>query len=186
MPGATETGEQPPLIRDAAPSDLEAITAIYAHYVETGTASFEIVAPDVQEMRRRYDDIKARGLAYLVAVRVATGHRVAGYAFASSYRPRPAYRYTVEDSVYVDAACARLGLGKRLLAAVIERCTALGYRQMVAVIGGSDNQASIRLHASLEFQQAGRLSNVGRKFDRWIDSVLMQRALGAGASTPAT
>jgi len=172
-------------IREATRDDLEAITAIYARHVETGTASFELEAPDVGEMARRYLDITTRGLPYVVAQRSPADRTVAGYAYASLYRPRPGYRYTVEDSVYVDAGCTGLGVGKALLAAIVGRADQLGYRQMIAIIGGSDNLASIRLHASLGFEQVGRLADVGRKFDRWIDSVLMQRALGPGATTAA-
>jgi L-amino acid N-acyltransferase YncA len=172
-------------IRAATQNDIVAIAAIYGHHVETGTASFELSAPDVEEMSRRHLDITSRGLPYLVAERSAADGTVVGYAYVTPYRPRAAYRYTLEDSVYVDAGSAGRGVGKALLAAVIEGSQALGYRQMIAIIGGSDNHASIGLHAALGFEKAGRLAAVGRKFGRWIDSVLMQRSLGDGASAEA-
>jgi phosphinothricin acetyltransferase len=173
----------PVVIRAAADADLPAIAELYAHHVLTGTASFEVAAPTVDEMRRRRRDVLSHGLPYFVASLSDTA--LAGYAYATEYRSRVAYRHTVEDSVYVDPVCVRRGAGRALLAAVIAACETLGYRQMVAVIGGSDNAASISLHAALGFRQAGVLPAVGRKFDRWIDTVLMQRALGPGASTPA-
>ena len=168
-------------VRAAAPADLEAIAAIYAHHVEAGTASFELDAPSAEEMHRRWNEIVECGLPYLVATLAPHDATIAGYAYASLYRSRPAYRYTVEDSVYVDPTCTGRGAGRALLAAIIDACTPLGYRQMVAVIGGADNAASIGLHAALGFERVGCLTAVGRKFDRWLDTVLMQRALGAGA-----
>jgi len=173
----------PVVIRAAADADLPAIAELYAHHVLAGTASFEVAAPTVDEMRRRRRDVLSHGLPYFVASLSDTA--LAGYAYATEYRSRVAYRHTVEDSVYVDPVCVRRGAGRALLAAVIAACETLGYRQMVAVIGGSDNAASISLHAALGFRHAGVLPAVGRKFDRWIDTVLMQRALGLGASTPA-
>jgi phosphinothricin acetyltransferase len=172
-------------IRTAVDADVVAIARIYAHHVLTGTASFEVTPPTVEEIRRRHREVLAQGMPYLVASVEGKDADVAGYAYATAYRARVAYRHTVEDSVYVDPACARCGAGRALLAGVIAACEALGYRQMVAVIGGSDNAASISLHAGHGFQHAGVLPAVGRKFDRWIDTVLMQRPLGAGASTPA-
>jgi L-amino acid N-acyltransferase YncA len=173
------------VIRAAADADLPAIAELYAHHVRTGTASFEVVAPGVGEMRRRHRDVVSHGLPYFVASLSENTTGLAGYAYATAYRSRIGYRHTVEDSVYVDPGCVRRGAGRALLAAVIAACETLGYRQMVAVIGGSDNAASISLHAALGFRHAGLLPAVGRKFDRWIDTVLMQRALGPGASTPA-
>ena len=178
-------GAEPIVIRAAVDADLPAIAEIYAHHVLTGTASFEVEAPTVAEMRRRHRDVLVHGMPYFVASLSSSGSRVAGYAYATAYRARVAYRHTVEDSVYVDPGCARRGAGRALLAAVIGACETLGYRQMVAVIGGSDNAPSISLHAALGFQHTGVLPAVGRKFDRWIDTVLMQRALGPGASAPA-
>jgi phosphinothricin acetyltransferase len=172
-------------VRAAVATDSAAITAIYAHHVESGVGTFELAAPDNDEMRRRWHDIVDRGLPYLVAT-LPDDAGIAGFAYASPYRARPGYRYTVEDSVYVDPACLGRGAGRALLAALIADCAPLGYRQMVAVIGGSDNAASIGLHAALGFERVGCLTGVGRKFDRWIDTVFMQRALGAGAATPPT
>ena len=179
----SRAGATPVVIRAAADADLPAIAELYAHHVLAGTASFEVAAPTVDEMRRRRRDVLSHGLPYFVASLSDTA--LAGYAYATEYRSRVAYRHTVEDSVYVDPVCVRRGAGRALLAAVIAACETLGYRQMVAVIGGSDNAASISLHAALGFRHAGVLPAVGRKFDRWIDTVLMQRALGPGASTPA-
>jgi L-amino acid N-acyltransferase YncA len=176
---------EPLVIRAAVDTDLPAIAGIYAHHVLTGTASFEVEAPAVDEMRRRHRDVLAHGMPYFVACLPDIHARLAGYAYATAYRARVAYRHTVEDSVYVDPGCVRRGAGRALLAAVIGACETLGYRQIVAVIGGSDNAPSISLHAALGFQHAGVLIGVGRKFDRWIDTVLMQRSLGPGASTPA-
>ena len=181
----SRAGAVPVVIRAAADADLPAITELYAHHVLTGTASFEVAPPTVGEMRRRHRDVVSHGLPYFVASLPDNGTDIAGYAYATAYRSRVAYRHTVEDSVYVAPGCVRRGAGRALLAAVIAACETLGYRQMVAVIGGSDNAASISLHAALGFRDAGLLPAVGHKFDRWIDTVLMQRALGPGASTPA-
>lgn len=168
-------------IRPSRPDDLAAITAIYAHAVRTGTGSFEIEAPDQAEMARRRDDVLSKGLPYLVA---ETDAGVLGYAYASPFRPRPAYRFSVENSVYVDAAARGQGLGSLLLAELIILCTHWGARQMLAVIGDSANAGSMALHRRAGFQPAGRFENVGHKFDRWLDVVLMQRALGPGATLP--
>ena len=168
----------PLTVRAAGAGDLAAITAIYAHHVESGVGTFELAAPDNDEMRRRWHDVVDRGLPYLVAT-LPDDAGIAGYAYASPYRARPGYRYTV----YVDPACMGRGTGRALLAALIAGCAPLGYRQMVAVIGGSENAASIKLHTALGFERVGCLTGVGRKFDRWIDTVFMQRALGAGAAT---
>ena len=171
----------PVTVRAAVADDLAAIAAIYTHHVDTGLGTFELAAPDGAEMRRRWQDVVERGLPYLVAV--LPERAVAGYAYASPYRARPGYRYTLEDSVYVDPDCTGQGAGRALLVALIAACAPLGYRQMVAVIGGSDNAASIGLHAALGFERVGCLTAVGRKFDRWVDTVLMQRALGSGGAT---
>jgi L-amino acid N-acyltransferase YncA len=181
-------GQTPPaardtiLVRPALSADLAVIRAIYAHHVLDGTASFEEVAPDEAEMRRRWDKAASLGLPYLAAE-----HRgvVAGYAYAGFFRERSAYRYTLEDSVYVAAEMAGRGIGTALLRELLDRCERLGYRRMVAVIGDSANTASIALHRRLGFEQAGLLRSVGFKFGRWIDSVYMSRALGPGDSTPA-
>jgi len=168
-------------IRPSRPEDLAAITAIYGHAVRTGTGSFEIEPPDQAEMARRRDDVLAKGLPYLVA---ETQAGVLGYAYATPFRPRPAYRFSVENSVYVHADARGQGLGSLLLAELIACCTDWGARQMLAVIGDSANAGSVALHRRAGFQPAGQFQNVGRKFDRWLDVVLMQRALGPGAALP--
>jgi L-amino acid N-acyltransferase YncA len=168
-------------IRPSRDDDIAEIAAIYRHHVLHGVASFEDIPPDENEVARRRRDILALGLPYLVAKRSG---RVVGYCYASRYRARSAYRFTLEDSIYVDAAEVGRGIGRALLSTLIERCCELGYRQMVAVIGGSDQWPSIRLHETLGFTRAGLLSAVGFKFGGWVDIVLMQRALGPGATTP--
>jgi L-amino acid N-acyltransferase YncA len=171
------------VIRPSRETDVIEIAAIYKYYVLQGVASFEEIPPDPDELASRRRDILARGLPYLVAERSG---RVLGYCYAGPYRTRSAYRFTVEDSIYIDQPEAGRGLGRALLTALLDRCTALGYRQMVAVIGGSDTWPSIRLHAALGFTRAGLLPAVGFKFGRWVDIVLMQRALGPGmTSAPA-
>jgi phosphinothricin acetyltransferase len=160
------------ILRDAQDNDMAAIQAIYAHHVTHGLASFEETPPDLEEMRRRRTDILAGGLPYVV---VEIGGKIGGYAYAGPYRARPAYRYAVEDSVYVAPDCAGKGAGRLALSTVIERCTQAGFRQMVAVIGDSGNEASIALHERLGFRRAGVLTAVGFKLGRWVDSVLMQR-----------
>lgn len=165
------------LVRPAAPQDLPAIQSIYAHHVRHGLASFEEEPPPVDEMRRRFDEVTRQGLPYLAA---EEGGQVLGYGYCTLYRTRSAYRYTLEDSVYVKDGQLGKGIGKAVLGALIERCEGLGYRQMVAVIGDSGNAASIGVHASLGFVRAGNLRSVGYKFGRWVDSVLMQRPLGRG------
>lgn len=168
------------ILRDARESDMPAVQAIYAHHVIHGTASFELEPPTLEQMLQRRADICANGLPYLVAERDG---EVVGYAYATLYRPRPAYRFTVEDSVYVREGMAGFGIGHALLAAVIQHCTEGGRRQMVAIIGNSENSASIRLHARLGFRQVGIFESVGFKHGRWLDTVIMQRELGEGAST---
>ena len=168
-------------IRPVRDADMTAITAIYGLSVATGTASFELEPPDLDEMRRRRDTLLAGGFPYLVA---EAEEGILGYAYAGPYRPRPAYRATVEDSIYLAAAAQGRGIGRLLLAALIEAAEAGGFRQMVAVIGDSQHQASIRLHAALGFRLVGILENVGFKHGRWLDSVLMQRSLGLGADEP--
>jgi len=168
-------------LRPAQPADLPAIHSIYAHHVLHGLASFEEEPPSLQEIRRRYDDVIARGLPYLAAEEAG---EVLGYGYCTSYRTRSAYRYALEDSVYVRDGQHRKGVGRAILAELIVRCERLGYRQMVAVIGDSAQAASIALHASLGFLRAGTLRSVGFKFGRWVDSVVMQRPLGRGDGTP--
>ena len=169
------------VIRPATPADLPSIQRIYAHHVVTGLASFEEVAPDLAEMTRRYGALVEAGFPYLVA---EEGGGVVGYTYCGPYRPRPAYRYSVENSVYLAPEAARRGIGRRLLEALIERATALGKRQMVAVIGDSANHASIGLHKAMGFRMVGIIEASGFKHGRWVDSVLMQRALGDGRTTP--
>lgn len=168
-------------IRAAARGDLPRVQAIYAHEVLTGTASFELEPPDVDELARRMRRVRERGYPYLVAV---VDDDVVGYAYAAEYRPRPAYAYTVESSVYVAAEARRRGVGEALLRRLVDDCTAAGARQMVAVIGDSAHVASIALHAKCGFRQVGVLHDVGYKFHRWLDSVIMQRTLGAGPERP--
>ncbi len=168
------------LIRPSADRDLAAIAAIYRHHVMHGTASFEEVAPEPDEIARRRRSILVCGLPYLVA---ESAGRVLGYCYAGLYHARSGYRFTVEDSVYVDAAEVGRGIGRALVASVIEHCTERGYRQMVAVIGDSNNGRSMRLHQGLGFTRIGVLSAIGFKFGGWVDVVVMQRALGPGAVT---
>ena len=167
-------------IRPAMPADIPAITRIYAHAVAHGTASFELDAPDEAEMAKRMRALLDGGFAYLAAE--ADG-ALLGYAYAGHYRTRPAYRFTVEDSVYVDPAAQRRGVGKALLDRLIVESERRGFRQMIAVIGDSAQTASIELHRAAGFRMVGAFENVGYKFDRWLDSVMMQRALGPGATT---
>lgn len=170
-------------VRPAKAGDIPGIQAIYAHHVLHGVASFEEEPPEQAEMQRRMDDILARGLPYLVAEDRPGSGAILGYAYAAPYRARPAYRYALEDSVYVLPGKGGRGIGSALLGALIESCTALGFRQMIAVIGDSDNQGSIRLHTRHGFRPVGTLASVGFKHGRWVDSVFMQRALGAGDET---
>ncbi|RVU21652.1 GNAT family N-acetyltransferase [Methylobacterium oryzihabitans] len=170
-----------PLLRPGTAADIPAVARIYAHAVVTGRASFETEPPGEDEMARRRAALVAGGHPYLVA---EVEGRVLGYAYAGPYRPRPAYRFTVEDSVYVDPAATGRGLGRRLLGAVIAAAARAGHRQMIAVIGDSGNAASIGLHAALGFAPAGVLRAVGWKHGTWLDTVLMQRALGPGDGTP--
>ena len=168
-------------IRSSRDDDIGEIAAIYRHHVLHGIASFEDMPPEEDEIARRRRDILILKLPYLVAERSG---RMVGYCYASRYRARSAYRFTLEDSIYVDVAEVGRGIGRALLSTLLERCCELGYRQVVAVIGGSDQWPSIRLHETLGFTQAGLLPAVGFKFGSWIDCVLMQRALGSGAKTP--
>jgi phosphinothricin acetyltransferase len=162
------------LIRPCREEDMPAITAIYGRSVLHETASWEYEAPDEAEMRRRRADVLAKGFPYLVAE--AEGNAV-GYAYASTYRARIGYRFVVEDSVYVAQGMQGRGIGKQLLLALIAECARLGFRQMVAVIGDSNNAGSIKLHEACGFTHAALFKGIGFKFDRWLDSVQMQRAL---------
>ena len=173
----------PLLIRTASSADLPAITAIYGHHVLHGRGSFELDAPDLTEMSRRQADVLAKNLPYLVA---SQGEQVLGFAYANAFRPRPAFRFLAEDSVYIHPEHAGQGLGRALLAELMRRCEALGIRQMLAVIGDSANAGSIGLHRSLGFEHTGILKASGWKHGQWLDTVFMQKALGAGSTTPAT
>jgi L-amino acid N-acyltransferase YncA len=168
-------------IRTATAADIPAITAIYDHAVRHGTASFELEPPDAAEMARRRQTLVDGGFPYLVAT--ADG-AIVGYAYAGPYRPRPAYRWSVEDSIYVAPSLHRRGVGKALLDRLIIESEQRGYRQMIAVIGDSAQKPSIQLHRAAGFRLIGTIENVGFKFGRWLDSVLMQRDLGPGATAP--
>jgi L-amino acid N-acyltransferase YncA len=178
MSSAAMSGDAP-LIRPSRDDDVGAIAAIYGYHVMHGVASFEEVVPTVEEIARRRAEIVSRGLPYLIAER---DRKVIGYCYAGLFRPRSAYRFTLEDSIYVDAAEIGRGIGRALLEPLLLRSTELGFRQMVAVVGGTETIPSIRLHEALGFTRAGVLPAVGFKFGRWIDIVLMQRALGPGAA----
>ena len=169
-----------PLLRDCRADDLNAVLEIYAREVREGTASFELEPPDLVELTARWQAIRRARLPYLVAEQRG---RILGYAYAGAYRARPGYRYTVEDSVYVAPFAHRQGIGRALLDAVVSAAAARGMRQMVAIIGDSAHVASIRLHEQAGFRLVGVLENVGCKFGRWLDTVLMQRALGDGAAS---
>jgi L-amino acid N-acyltransferase YncA len=169
------------IVRASTEADVERCAAIYTHHVLHGTASFEVDPPDLAEMTKRRAAVLDLGLPHLVAERDG---RVLGYAYAGNWRPRPAYKFSVEDSIYVDKDAVGQGVGKALLPVLIDACTRLGKRQMVAVIGDSAQTPSIRLHAACGFEMVGTLSNIGFKFGRWLDSVLMQRTLGTGGAIP--
>lgn len=166
-------------VRDARPDDMPAVQAIYAAEVLSGLASFEEVPPDAATIEARRQSVIAQGLPWLVAERKG---RVVGYAYAGPYRPRPAYRHTVESSVYVDPSARGRGVARALMTELIAHCEHGGSRQMIAVIGDSGNAASIGLHEAMGFRHVGTLEAVGFKLGRWVDSVLMQRPLGAGTT----
>ncbi len=167
-------------VSPATPSDLPAIQAIYAHHVLNGLGSFEETPPDADEMRRRFDEVSSRGLPYLAA---HMGGSVVGYGYCNLFRARSAYRFVLEDSIYVKDGFLGKGIGTALLSLLIQRCTELGYRQLIAVIGDSGNAGSINLHASLGFLRSGTLRSTGFKFGRWVDTETMQRPLGDGDGT---
>jgi len=168
-------------IRPATVADIPQIQAIYAHHVLSSTATFELVPPSIDEMTQRLEKVRDNSLPWLVA---ESGGRVVGYAYASTYRPRPAYRYTLEDSIYLADGESGKGIGQRLLAALIEQCERGPWRQMIAVIAGTQNAGSISLHRKLGFAHVGTQPDTGYKFGQWIDVVFMQRSLGPGGSTP--
>jgi L-amino acid N-acyltransferase YncA len=167
-------------VRVADEDDMPAIQEIYAHYVLNSSSSFEEDAPTVAEMTARWQKIQSRKMPFLVAM---VGKRIAGYAYGGPYRERSAYRYTIEDSIYIAPDMLGRGVGNALMEELIKRCTALGYRQMIAVIGDSTNAASLAIHSRHGFRVIGALSSSGFKFGRWADAVLMQRPLGDGDST---
>ena len=169
------------LIRPSTAADLPAITAIYAWNVVNGTGTFELDAPDAAEMSGRRDDVLAKKLPWIVAER---GGQVLGYAYANQFRPRRAYHFCLEDSIYLAADAMGQGIGRLLLAELMAQCETAGARQMLAVIGDSANAASIGVHRALGFEQTGLMKAAGWKFDRWLDVVVMQRALGLGDSAP--
>jgi len=168
-------------VRDATVEDAEALAALYGHHVLHGLGTFEETPPDGAEMRRRMEAVTALGLPYLVAV---SADGLMGFAYASPFRPRSAYRFAAEDSVYIAPEAIGRGVGRALLSAVVARCEAMGLRQIVAVIGDSGNAASIGLHTALGFQRTGELAAVGHKHGRWVDVVFMQKALNGGDAAP--
>jgi phosphinothricin acetyltransferase len=167
-------------IRAAADADVTAIEAIYARHVLHGLATFEEVPPDAEEMARRFGEVVGRGLPYLVAEEAG---RVVGYAYAAPYRARSAYRFCLEDSIYLDPGATGRGIGRALLARLVEASAATGARQMMAVIGDSGNAGSIAVHRRLGFRHVGTFEAVGFKFGGWVDTVMMQLPLGAGGAT---
>jgi phosphinothricin acetyltransferase len=168
---------KPLLIRPSTPDDLPAITAVYGWNVENGTGTFEIEPPTLADMGKRREDVLSKGLPWLVAEQDG---RVLGYAYANHFRPRLAYRFALEDSIYLAEDAQGQGIGKLLLAELIARCESLGARQMLAVIGDSANAGSVGVHRALGFSDLGVMKSVGWKFNRWLDVVLMQRSLGPG------
>jgi len=169
------------IVRASTEADVARCAEIYGHHVLHGTASFEVEPPGLGEMKKRRATVLDLGLPHLVAERDGG---VVGYAYAGNWRPRPAYKFSVEDSIYIDKDAVGQGVGRALLPVLIEQCTALGKRQMVAVIGDSAQTASIQLHLSCGFEMVGTIKSIGFKFGRWLDSVLMQRPLGSGDTTP--
>jgi phosphinothricin acetyltransferase len=166
-------------VRDCEAADMAAVTAIYAGYVLDGTATFEEEPPSLEDMMARFDIVHAKSLPWLVAETGGDGV-IAGYAYAAPYRLRSAYRFTLENSIYVSPSRFRQGVGRALMTELLRRCETLGYRQMIAAIGDSANHASIGLHSALGFERVGVYRDVGLKFGRWLDVVLMQRSLGEG------
>jgi phosphinothricin acetyltransferase len=175
------TAGSAPSVRDACDADMGQVQAIYTHHVLHGLATFEEVPPSVEELMARRASVLGLGLPYLVAELAGD---IVGYCYATRYRPRPAYRHTIEDSVYIADGLGGRGIGTALLGALLGRCEAGPWRQMIAIIGDSGNAGSIALHRRLGFQSVGTLPAVGWKLGRWVDSVVMQRALGPGGTTP--
>jgi L-amino acid N-acyltransferase YncA len=166
-----------PVVRPAALADAEQVAAIFAHYVATSVVTFEEVAPTAEDWRRRLDDMAGQNLPFLVA-EVGGDGAICGFAYASPWRPKPAYRYTVEDTVYLSPGHTSRGIGSVLLGRLLAGCTKAGARQVIAVIADTGSDASAALHRRFGFTEAGRLSAVGRKHGRWIDTLLMQKDLG--------
>lgn len=166
------------IIRPVQPQDTVTIAAIYAHHVRSGTGTFEIDPPSLTEMQARVDDVLAKGLPYLV---LENQGQVLGFAYCNWFKPRPAYRFSAEDSIYLSAECAGKGWGKMLLAELIAQAERVGVRKLIAVIGDSANLGSVGVHRSAGFTHVGTIANCGWKFDRWLDIVLMERTLGPGA-----
>lgn len=170
-----------PIIRSSHDADITAITAIYAHHVRHGTGTFEIDPPSTADMASRRDDVRGKGLPYLVA---AEGEKVLGFAYCNWFKPRPAYRFSAEDSIYMAPQAHRKGLGRALLAELCASAERAGVRKLIAVIGDSANAGSIGLHSALGFRHAGTIASCGWKFDQWRDIVLMEKPLGLGDSQP--
>ncbi|WP_439588792.1 GNAT family N-acetyltransferase [Hydrogenophaga sp.] len=170
-----------PLIRPSRDEDLDAMTRIYGHHVLHGTGTFETTPPTVADMTARRADVLAKGLPWLVA---EDAGQVLGFAYGNWFKPRPAYRFSVEDSIYMDPAAHRKGLGRALLAELLAVLERTGTRKVMAVIGDSNNAGSIGVHRALGFETVGVVQSCGWKFDRWLDIVMMQKTLGAGDSTP--
>jgi phosphinothricin acetyltransferase len=168
------------LIRPSTPADLAAVTEIYGWHVRHGTGTFELDPPDRADMTRRRDDVLAKGLPWLV---LEHDGAVRGYAYANQFRPRPAYRFCLEDSLYLAGDATGHGFGRLLLAELLARCEAAGARQMLAIIGDSANAGSIGVHRALGFGHVGTIAAAGWKFDRWLDVVVMHCNLGIGAAT---
>jgi phosphinothricin acetyltransferase len=175
----SETKSQVLTIRDSTPADVAACAAVYGEAVRNGTGTFELDEPDLAEMGRRREAILAQGLPWLVAERAGT---VLGYAYAGQFRPRRAYRFCVEDSIYLAPEARGQGVGRLLLAELMARCEAVGIRQVLAVIGDSENAGSIAVHRACGFEHMGKFEAAGWKFERWLDVVMMQRSLGQGAA----
>lgn len=169
------------LVRPSQDGDLGAITEIYAHHVRRSTGTFETEPPSLHEMGQRRADVLAKGLPYLVA---AQGPQVLGFAYCNWFKPRAAYRYSAEDSIYLDPAAQGRGIGRLLLAELVRQAEAAGIRKLIAVIGDSANAGSVGVHSALGFNRVGVLQSCGWKFDRWLDVVMMEKALGAGDKAP--
>lgn len=170
-----------PLIRPSRDEDIPAITAIYAHHVLHSTGTFETEAPGVADMTARRADVLSKGLPYLVAEQDG---RIAGFAYGNWFKPRPAYRYSVEDSIYLAPDVHRKGLGRILLAELLARCETAGIRKVMAIIGDSANAGSVGVHLALGFEEVGKIKSCGWKFGAWRDIVIMQKTLGLGDTQP--